>query len=395
MKQIALTLILLTAFTSTASAEENSVDFETQILPILDANCVYCHGPDKAIKKLRLDSAEQIQAFHEDHLIVSGKPDESELYERLILPEDHKKLMPKDAGPLEKEDIELIRKWIAEGASFTSLEQPSEKPASESKSEMKKEAAQSQAESNEVPEDAEELKDVEPASDDTIKKIAATGASVMPLFSKSALLQVSFAQDPGAASKENLQTLAEAGEQIVWLNLAGADVSGDSLAVLAQLPNISQLHLEKSTLDDATVKHLAGLSRLTYLNLYGTKVSDASLLQLAGLKRLRKLYVWDTKVSYDGAMALEKATPGLSVNLGWNHPVVARKRIEKQLAAAKQEAEEAKKQAEETAKAAAQAKEANERASKRLEELNKELKALDAPEAEKKEEPAKQGESGE
>ncbi|MEQ8837601.1 MAG: c-type cytochrome domain-containing protein [Lacipirellulaceae bacterium] len=383
MKRFALTALLLSAITPASFAEDKPVNFETQILPILDTNCVYCHGPEKAIKKLRLDSAEQIQAFHEDELIVAGKPAETEHYERLILPEDHKKLMPKDAGPLEKEDIELIRKWIAQGASFTSATVPSGKPAET------KPAAEEKSSNDTVPEDSEELKDVKPASAEAIKRISATGASVMPLFGKSALLQVSFAQDPGAATQENLQMLTQASEQIVWLNLAGAQVNGDSLAALAKLPNISQLHLEKSAVDDAAIKHLSGLNRLTYLNLYGTQVSDAGLLHIAGLKRLRKLYVWDTKVSYDGAMALEKAIPGLSVNLGWNHPVVAKKRIEKQLASAKKEAEEAKKQADETAKAAARAKEANERAAKRLKELNEELKALQAPPAEKREEAAK------
>ncbi|QDT01143.1 c-type cytochrome domain-containing protein [Adhaeretor mobilis] len=379
MTRIALLLALAPLIaTSQSFAADAPIDFQTQIQPIFKQHCVKCHGEKKALKKLRLDSAEQIQAFHEDHLVVAGKPDASELFERLVLPAEDKKRMPKGADPLPKEQIDLVREWIAQGASYTSAQKPSEKPASEEKSAAADtETAKPQAEP--VPHDSEELKDVKAAADEAVKKIAATGASVMPLFGKSALLQVSFAQDSGAVNAANLATLAGAGEQIVWLNLSGSQVSPESLAVLEKLPNISQLHLEKSNLDDGSLKHVGSLDRLHYLNLYGTQVSDAGLIHLSGLKRLRKLYLWNTKVSYDAAMALEKAIPGLEVNLGWNHPVVARKRIEKQLANAKTEAEEAKQKAEAADQAAARAKEANERAAKRLQELTEELKEIEAP----------------
>ena len=49
-------------------------------------------------------------------LIVAGDPEKSELYQRLVLPAGDKKLMPKGGDPLPKDKIELIAKWIKEGA---------------------------------------------------------------------------------------------------------------------------------------------------------------------------------------------------------------------------------------------------------------------------------------
>ena len=40
------------------------------------------------------------------------------------------------------------------------------------------------------------------------------------------------------------------------------------------------------------------------------------LAQLAGLKRLQKVFVFNTKVTAGGAAALQKAIPGVVVNLG-------------------------------------------------------------------------------
>jgi hypothetical protein len=62
--------------------------------------------------------------------------------------------------------------------------------------------------------------------------------------------------------------------------------------------------------------HLENLYYLEYLNLYGTPINDKDLQQLATLKNLKKLFVWQTMVTEEGAIQLQKALPGLEVNLG-------------------------------------------------------------------------------
>jgi hypothetical protein len=137
------------------------------------------------------------------------------------------------------------------------------------------------------------------------------------------------------------------------------------------------LHLETSSVTNDGLAHVAALAQLEYLNLYGTAITDDGLAHLAGLKRLRKLYLWQTKVSYDAAMALEVGIPGLSVNLGYDHPVVAKKRLTEELAAAKKQVEDAKAAADKAQQQLERAQKDVEAAAARTAEVEKQLKALD------------------
>jgi hypothetical protein len=237
------------------------------------------------------------------------------------------------------------------------------------------------------------LPEVAAASEEALGNLSTAGAQVLPLFAESSLLQVSFALSSEPASDESLASLAAVAEQVYSLNLAGAKATDAGLGALAQLKNLSALHLENSGVTDAGLPHLAGLAGLQYLNLYGTGITDAGLAHLEGLANLRKLYLWQTKVSYDVAMALEQKIPGLKVNLGFDHPVVVKKRLTKELERTTKQIEESTADEEKLAKQLEEVKKQKEAVQKRVEEINKELAALDAPaEGEKPAEEAKPAE---
>jgi hypothetical protein len=368
------------------AAADDKIDFATQIQPILTAKCAGCHGEEKAAAKLRLDSADQIGAFEEkDHLLVAGKPDESELYQRIVLPADDKKRMPKGADPLPEAEIALIKQWIEQGAVMAvaaAVTTPAPADAAMPADEAAKKAAAEEAKAAEAAlkaADEAELAKVGPAASEAIEKLKQAGASVMPLYGESPLLQVSFARADSPAGDEALAALAGAADQIVWLDLSGAQASGEGWKQLASLKNLNRLHLEKSTVDDASLAHVAALPRLEYLNLYGTGVTDAGLEHLKTAKRLRKLYLWQTKVGYDPALALQAGTPGLEVNLGWDHPGVVKARLTKELETAKKTAEEATAKAAEAQKQLEAANAEKAAADAKLQELDGQIKALEAP----------------
>ena len=101
------------------------VDFNIHIRPILSDRCFKCHGPDanKRQAKLRLDIADSAYAALKEspglHAITPGRPNESQAYIR-ISSTDTSELMPPPRSNLKLTpfEIELIRKWIKQGAAF-------------------------------------------------------------------------------------------------------------------------------------------------------------------------------------------------------------------------------------------------------------------------------------
>jgi len=92
------------------------VSYERQVLPIIKAKCFRCHGSKKQEGGLRLDLAESWLAGGDSGpTIVSGSIEENTLFQRLIT-NDKSTRMPLDAARLNDSELQLIRKWITEGA---------------------------------------------------------------------------------------------------------------------------------------------------------------------------------------------------------------------------------------------------------------------------------------
>jgi hypothetical protein len=379
----AFVIVLLTLLASNGVLAAD-VDFAKQIQPIFAEHCSGCHGEKKKLGKLRLHTIAAIQekVSADDHLLVAGKPEESELYERLTLPADHKKRMPKKADPLPKEKLDLIRLWIEQGAVLAAA------TTVEVHAEPKPKAVEQQPAALPLPEVAA----ADPAA---IERVVEAGGRAINLYSNSPLLQISYALNSEPAGDANLAPLAEVAEQVYSLDLAGSNVSEGGMAVLAKLKNLSRLQLENSKLTDAGLAHVGSIERLEYLNIYGTAVTDAGMAHLEGLKHLRKLYLWKAKVSYDVAMALEKTIPGLEVNLGFDHPVIVRQRLTKELESVKKSSKEATANEAKLKGELEAATKTKQAAEERLKQVRKELKSLEGGAKEKPAEPAKEAPANE
>ena len=121
--------ILMFATPAISAEPQTEIDFETQILPILQNRCFSCHSAPKAdpsgtIKKpkgsVRLDSVKGIEESQYGEVIVAGEPEDSLLYQRITLPEEDTSIMPpqEEGAPLTKQETDLIRKWIEQGATY-------------------------------------------------------------------------------------------------------------------------------------------------------------------------------------------------------------------------------------------------------------------------------------
>ena len=100
--------------------QETPVDFTRQVRPILSQHCFACHGPDQEARKadLSLVTFEDATRVGEDGAAVTPRNRERSLLWRHI--NDVDSPMPPVAAhnPLTGEQIEILGRWIDEGASY-------------------------------------------------------------------------------------------------------------------------------------------------------------------------------------------------------------------------------------------------------------------------------------
>lgn len=116
---ILLVVVIIAASAFIISTNNSPVDFNTQVKPILNQNCITCHGGvrrqgnfsllfrSEALKKTKSGK----------YAIVPGYAEKSEMIRRIKLndPEDR---MPYKHPPLKKDEIEILVKWINQGAKW-------------------------------------------------------------------------------------------------------------------------------------------------------------------------------------------------------------------------------------------------------------------------------------
>lgn len=101
-------------------AEDRPLTFEHDVRPILKAHCVQCHGEEEKPKggvDLRLRHFMDKPTEDGDHVLVVGKPDESELV-RVVREGE----MPKKGKKLTPAELATLERWITQGAKTAKAE---------------------------------------------------------------------------------------------------------------------------------------------------------------------------------------------------------------------------------------------------------------------------------
>ena len=108
--------LLIVAATTANCAD---IRFDDDVLPVLAEYCLDCHGPDDAESDLRLDS--NLGALRGgdsgERVVVPGHSGKSHLIDR-VTDDDPAARMPPDSDPLTRQQIQLLRAWIDDGAQW-------------------------------------------------------------------------------------------------------------------------------------------------------------------------------------------------------------------------------------------------------------------------------------
>jgi len=91
-----------------------SINYQDNILPLVQANCAKCHNEDKKKADLDLTSYQAaLKGGGSGAVLVAGNPDASKLWKAITQTEDP--TMPPNQPPLPDKDLETFKNWILQG----------------------------------------------------------------------------------------------------------------------------------------------------------------------------------------------------------------------------------------------------------------------------------------
>jgi len=104
--------------TETYPNEKHSPDiFEKSVRPVLEQRCVHCHNSKLPQAGLNLQNRELVfKGDAKGPFLVPGKPDESRLWNAIVKPLNHPRVMPGDGWGLNIEERQAFEAWIETGA---------------------------------------------------------------------------------------------------------------------------------------------------------------------------------------------------------------------------------------------------------------------------------------
>jgi YHS domain-containing protein/uncharacterized membrane protein len=313
--------------------------FEEHLAPMIKARCEKCHGARKSKGDLRMDSVDAILAGGENgEIIVFGmgidRPEgsviieESEIYQRLLLPlEDDDHMPPESKTQLTESEIELIRLWLEAGAPFEEafelgvgkqLPVPTveeEAPAKPTESTTKPEGETSAVSGQNQPVPSAGPR--KPAPAEALFALTDALIHVQPVEPGSNKLWIDFAAPAATIDDAQAHALLEPLQNHVGeLSLARTKITDASLTQIAAMPGLTRLDLRNTAITDAGLATLKDHQGLCELVLSQTQVTDEAATTLHSLPALKRLWVWDAKMTADGLVALRKSMPHVHIDAG-------------------------------------------------------------------------------
>jgi len=270
--------------------------FADLVKPILQEKCSGCHNDSRKSGNLSLETIPAIlKGGKHGPGIQPGDLGGSEIIKRISLLPKSKKFMPANGKmPLTWQETELLRWWIEKAAGGNDKKLGEATPpagiinyASAYFGLVAKNASQNASVNIKAP----------PVRKEVVEKLKQSGFAVKYLNFKPDILDITL---PSSDSVKNifalLKSLLQVKDNILWLNVAGNNVSDGDLETINQLTNLERLRLDLNPITDKGLQKLSSLSHLQSLNLYQTKITKDGIASLSKMNSLKKVYVWNSGI---------------------------------------------------------------------------------------------------
>ena len=294
------------------------IDFEKEILPILQDRCTECHQAPyekngrlyKPKAGLRMDGLAHLMFGSDDGpVLIPNHPSKSAIYTRVALPADDDDRMPPKGEPLTTLQQDLLRQWIGQGADFGAWV-----GATDGVGKLVRNDATEQAK---VPDFVTFFQKLgqgrEPVSQQLITDLRrATGLLIRPIGKGSPLLEARVVTRHGRVNDEALKKLLPLENHLVRLDIRDTAVTDDVCGTLSKFNSLVELNLRGCKVKDKGVTQLKGLKNLQSLNLGKTEVTKDGVVPLLKLPNLTTLNLWQSKAGKDKAQ-FEQVRSGLRI----------------------------------------------------------------------------------
>lgn len=283
------------------------------VKPIFETKCYSCHGATKQKGGLRMDDSLKLMKGGKDGIVITkGSSDKSELMKRIVLSlEDDDHMPPKEKPQLTKDQIALLHWWIDNGADMNAkVKDVKQSPDIKPKLLALQTVEKKKEDVSDIP-----AAPVAPADAKTIVKLREQRILVMPVAQGNNYLMASFITDT-IVSKEKLLLLQQLSKQLIWLKLAGTNVSDSLMPYISQLNNLTKLDVSNTSITDKGIQSISSLSHLQYLNLMNTNVTAKGVLSLKNIHSLTSLFLYKTKLSTSDYAQLKTAFPKTNIDTG-------------------------------------------------------------------------------
>jgi WD40 repeat protein/mono/diheme cytochrome c family protein len=119
MPKVALAAVAALFCMAAPYAQAGKVSFRDEVAPILLEHCAACHGAKKSEGGYRVDAFEELQkAGDSGEAPLDATAEAGGEMLRRIASTDESERMPAESDPLPPEQIEILRRWVKEGAAF-------------------------------------------------------------------------------------------------------------------------------------------------------------------------------------------------------------------------------------------------------------------------------------
>ena len=293
--------------------ESEMLVYEDMILPIFEAKCVGCHNDSRSKGEFSMASIQTILKGGESGNpgIVAGLADSSELYKRLILPEDDDDRMPpKGKTPLTQPEINLVKYWIQQGASQALRVDK-----------MRKDTVTNIMVSHILPElkRYRRKQQIARVKDQQLQRSLDTVARQLNISiqkdtsAEENFFMVAMKFPPARLTNDQFRELMPYAGVFSKMSLVSSGIEDDGLYHISQMSNLKELYLQKTNLNGSGLIYLQNLEQLEVLNLSYTKIDDKAVLELLKIPNLREVYLFQTKASADVIKALQEYKPSLKI----------------------------------------------------------------------------------